>query len=149
MTEALTGALLREWEVLHGRFRKSVAGLDPPALDRVPVDGANSIAVLVAHALASQADWLHLASGRSIARDRDAEFRTRGRSADDLLVAIDRAAAAVPDLVRAAVDGGVETMRRTRDGRPVSGLYCLLHALQHTTEHVGQAELTRQLVQAR
>lgn len=148
MTQALTDALLREWDVLHGRLRKSVAGLDREALDHVPVDGASSIAVIVTHTLASQGDWLHIASGRSIARDRDAEFRTRGRNADELLVTIDRAAEAVPDLVRAAVDGGVDTLRRARDGRPVSAIWCLLHALQHTTEHVGQAELTRQLAEA-
>ncbi|TMD58626.1 MAG: DUF664 domain-containing protein, partial [Chloroflexi bacterium] len=116
-------------------------------LDRVVAPETNSIAVLVAHTTGSQLGWLHLAAGRDFKRDRDAEFRTRQQSAADLRALIDRAAAATPGLVRAAIDGGLETVRRRRDdNEELTAGYSLIHALEHVAEHVGQIELTRQLV---
>ncbi len=138
-------ALLESYAALHRRLRETVTGLDQRALGWTPALGANPIAVIVTHALGSQVDWLQRAAGREHGRDRDAEFRAGGRSAVELLADVERAEALVPELVRAAVAAGLDTVRRTRDGREVSVLYCLVHAIEHTAEHVGHVELTRQL----
>ena len=106
----------------------------------------NSLAVLIAHVTGSELGWLHIAAGRSFERHREAEFRTRGRTASDLEAMIDGADRAIPDLVRAATSGGLATMRKAREGRDVPAAYALLHALEHLAEHVGQIELTRQLL---
>lgn len=142
-------AILEELAALHRRLREAVFALDQAALDWAPTDGANSIAVLVTHTVGSELDWLHIAGGRSIERDRDAEFRAKGRGAGDLAALVERAEHTIPELVRSAVAGGLETVRRSRASREVTAAYCLQHALAHTAEHVGQIELTRQLATAR
>ncbi len=144
--DPVAAALVASFATLHERLRKAVSGLDRDALDRVLAPETNSIAVLAAHACGSQLDWLHVAAGRTMARDRAAEFATRGRESAELVALVDRAASAVPELVEAAVGGGLGSPRRTRDGRELSAASCLAHALDHTAEHVGQIELTRQLV---
>ena len=106
----------------------------------------NSITVLVTHTCQSELDWLHIAAGRAMQRDRDAEFKTTGRSTADLRATIERTASLVPDLVRAAITAGLGAMRRGRSGPERTVAFCLEHAVKHTAEHVGQVELTRQLV---
>lgn len=146
---AVAEALVRLFEEHHGRLRRVVEGLGADALDQVLAPETNSIAVLVTHTCGSELDWLHIAAGRSMERERAAEFRTRKRNAADLAATVDRASSILPELVRAAVAGGLDTTRRTRRGREVSAAWCLMHALEHTAEHVGQVELTRQLVTRR
>jgi hypothetical protein len=118
------------------------------ALDRKPVDDANSIAVLITHALGAEMAWLHLAAGRTHQRDRASEFVVAGVTARDLIRAVDEADRIAPELVRAAFSTGLETQRDRPGARPVSVGYCLTHAIAHAAEHVGQAELTRQLLLA-
>jgi hypothetical protein len=136
------------WELsgLHERLRKAIDGLDRATLDRVPTEGANSIAVLVTHAIGSEMGWLHLAAGRAHARDRASEFVVRGRAPAELLDALDHAGAAAKDLIEVAFGAGLETLRERPNARPVTVSYCLTDAIAHTAEHVGHAELTRQLL---
>ena len=144
----LADATCEEVAALHRRMREAVAGLDQRSLDWVPTDGANSIAVLVTHTVGSELDWLHVACGRAIDRDRDAEFKTHDRGAEDLAALVEGAERRAGELVRSAVAGGLEAARRSRAGREVTAAYCLQHAVAHTAEHVGQIELTRQLATA-
>jgi uncharacterized damage-inducible protein DinB len=134
------------WELsgLHRRLREVASAT--PALDRKPTEEANSIAVLVTHAIGAELAWLHLAAGRSHTRDRATEFAVSAATAQELIRAVDEAERIAPDLVRAAFSDGLETQRDRPDARPVSAGYCLTHAVAHTAEHVGQAELTRQLL---
>jgi uncharacterized damage-inducible protein DinB len=136
------------WELsgLHERLRRVVADLDQELLDRVPAEGANSIAVLVTHAIGSEMGWLHLAAGREHQRDRASEFLVRGRERADLARAVDDADATAKELIAAAFAAGLETLRERPGARPVTVGYCLTHAIAHSAEHVGHAELTRQLL---
>lgn len=136
------------WELsgLHRRLRETIKALPAELLDRAPADGANSIAVLVTHALGSEMGWLHLAAGRAHERDRPSEFAVRARSPGDLVRAVDEADRAAPELVQAAFAAGLETLRERPGARAVTVSYCLTHAAAHTAEHVGHAELTRQLI---
>jgi len=139
--------VLEELAGLHDRLTKAAAGLTPDQLDRVPAEGANSIAVLITHTLGSEADWLSRAAGRKIVRDRPSEFVTRQKTADDLVSAIERASKAAPELVGTAIAAGADTVRPGESPRTVS--YCLAHVLAHTAEHVGHAEVARQVVMER
>ncbi len=145
MREPATG-ILAEYLKLNGRLREVVRSLDQDRLDRSLAAGENSIAVLVAHTIGSELSWLSVAAGRTRARDRDAEFLTRGRTSDELLRAIDGADAELPELVEAAVAAGVETVRTLQDGVQWTIARALAHSVAHTAEHVGHAELTRNLV---
>lgn len=145
MIEPLADALIERFEAHHARLRKAIAGLDGTSLERVLAPDTSSIAVIVTHVMGSELGWLHAAAGRPYSRDRAAEFRARGKSSADLEATIERTAGAMPDLVRAAIAGGLATMRKSGE-REVSAAWALVHALDHLTEHVGQLELTRQLV---
>lgn len=114
-----------------------------------PAPGANSLAVLVAHMLGNaEENLLGTLGGQSIARDRDAEFRVRGASAAELAAAwvalrprLEAALAALPD---GALDRDYAHPRRgTIGGREI-----LIVVARHAAEHLGQAELTRDLLRA-
>jgi uncharacterized damage-inducible protein DinB len=132
-------------------LRLAVEGLSSEALNRRPAgEGTNSLAVIVAHALASTRSWLSLATGSPPPpRDRPAEFRTvadEGFSAE--------AAAAIEDC-RALLDGRVSFEPRVERAphwrssgaeEPVTAAWALLHALAHLGEHIGHAHVTRDLL---
>ena len=145
MSDDVAGALIDELGRLNERLTKAVAGLSVADLDRALGQDLNSIAVIVTHATGSEIGWLHLAAGRPLRRDRDAEFRVHGKTAEELAVTIDRANATAPELVRAGVAAGLGTTRRARD-RDVTVAYALHHAVIHLAEHVGHVEMTRQLI---
>lgn len=128
----------------HDALRRIVAGLDADALDWRPGPDTNSIAALVAHSLDAERFLVSTAAGIDVPRDREAHFRVRVAGQDVLLALVDQ--------VEGEVDGFLErvgterlAMRVERPGRAHPGSWWLLHALEHTREHVGQAELTRQL----
>jgi hypothetical protein len=103
----------------------------------------------VTHAIGAEMGWLHLAAGRSRARDRASEFAVSGTTVDQLTRVIEEAERLAPDLVRAAFAAGLDTVRERPGARPISVGYCVAHAVAHTSEHVGQAELTRQVLAMR
>lgn len=146
MVSAVADELLWELGGLHRRLRETVDATPPDLLDRSPADDASSIAVLVTHALGAEMGWLHLAAGRVHARDRASEFSVRATTAGDLMRTVDAADRMLPELVLAAFADGLETQRERPGARPVTVGYCLTHAVAHTAEHVGHAELTRQLL---
>lgn len=145
MPEPVAG-ILAEYLKLNRRLRAVVQSLDRDRLDRVPAEGENTVAVLVAHTVGSELSWLSIAAGRPHVRDRGAEFQTRGRAPDELLQVIDGAVAELPGLVGAAVAAGLDTIRTLQDGAQWTIARTLAHSLAHTAEHVGHAELTRNLV---
>jgi uncharacterized damage-inducible protein DinB len=130
----------------------TIDGLPSEALDRRPAgQDTNSLAVIVTHALHSTRAWLSVAVDAPLPeRDRPAEFAI---SADDL-EGFRASVGALADDCRALLEG-VETFDPARVGtapwrpdladEPVTAAWALMHALAHLREHVGHAELTRQL----
>ncbi|MDP9375735.1 MAG: DinB family protein [Chloroflexota bacterium] len=129
-----------------------VDGLDEEGLNwRPPAPGANSLNVLAAHTLGNaEENLLEILGGRRVGRDREAEF---GATADarasaslrerwqGLRVRIEAAVAVLPP---AELDREREHPRRgTLTGRDV-----LIVVARHAAEHLGQAELTRDLLLA-
>lgn len=137
--------MLEEFEGLHARMRAVVKDLDEIALNGVPAEGENSIAALITHTLGSEKGWLHRAAGRPFKRDRKAEFRAKA-SAADLASALDATEPLVKDLLLATEEAGYRTTLTLDDGRKITVAYCVTHALTHAAEHVGHAELTRDLL---
>ena len=135
-------AIVREFSDLHKRFRVVIHGLDQAALDRAPRAGENSIGVLVWHALGAQRHMLRNAAGRPSERDREAEFRALPTSSA-LAELIDEAERLVPDLVKAALQRAEPPS--SGGGRSIHEL--IVHALAHSGEHLGHAELTRKLIE--
>ena len=139
----MSAAIAREFADLHKRFRTVVDGLDHAALNRAPRAGENSIGVLVWHALGAQRHMLRKAAGAPSERDREAEFRA-APTLEALTGLIDEAERLAPELVTAALRRAERPAGGTAGERSVDEL--IVHALAHSGEHLGHAELTRKLI---
>jgi uncharacterized damage-inducible protein DinB len=134
-------------------FAAVITGLPVDALDWRPATDANSLSVLVTHAWRSAEAWTLRAAGREMARNRAAEFRAR---AD--LAALQALLTEGGARIEAALDAiDPATLGRVRFGpsthpsgeEEYTGARCVLHAVEHAQEHLGQAYLTRQLWEVR
>jgi uncharacterized damage-inducible protein DinB len=130
-------------------MRGVVSGLDAAALNWKPLDGqeTNSIAALLSHALDAERYLIASSVDVTLERDREAQFRVEVKSANDLLTLIDR--------TEAEVNGWIDSLTAehlaaevARPNRTHTGAWWLLHAVEHSNEHVGQALLTRQIYEA-
>jgi uncharacterized damage-inducible protein DinB len=131
----------------HNEILEALEGLPPAALDWIPGPDMNSINVLVFHITGSTRYWIgDIAAQESSNRDRDAEFRVsdvevevlKKRLADNLEYARNA-------LSKFTIEDLQTTRESARNGRTFTVAWALLHALEHTTLHLGQIQLTRQL----
>jgi Protein of unknown function (DUF664) len=137
-------------------LRKALDGCSADDLNRHPAgEDTNGLAVLATHALGSTRSWLSLAVAAPLPeRDRDAEFRVVVEDAEVFLATFDSLAAECRTLVatEATFDPahtGTAPWSVDDPDEPVTAAWALLHALEHLREHVGHAQLTRQLLEAR
>ena len=154
MPDALLEAARTTLDGSLRELRKQLEGLDANALnDRPRGDGTNPLAVLAVHALASTHSWLALATGSALPpRDRPREFETRVDDPVAFLASVDATSDACREILAGAegIDPGKTGTAPWRTGteaeEPVTAAWALLHALDHLREHVGHAQLTRQLL---
>lgn len=135
---------LEQFHIQERAYLAVVHGLSDDALNWRPGPETNSIAVLVAHAWGSVQFWTARAAGTEIERDRAAEFRVvlGGTECEAL---IRRAMARVASFVEEIDPATYGDARMDSEGDHCTVAYCLIHAVEHTQEHLGHAELTRQL----
>lgn len=108
---------------------------------------------LATHLVGSAEFWvLVVAGGRSIPRDRPAEFRASG-SLSDLTTRYERWIADVHEVLDALAPDQMEQrldLSRYRSSpsasEEVSVREALLHAVEHSALHLGQTQITRQLL---
>ena len=125
---------------------------DAGANRRPVVEGANSPFAILTHCLGVMEFWGgFMVAGRTIQRDRDAEFEAEGR-VEELAQRTEEArrrlrediagleARAVPPDVLGAEDAGVP-YARTKGA-------VLLHIVEELFQHLGQMELTRDMLAA-
>jgi DinB family protein len=137
---------------VHQQLRDALDGLDQEALNWVPLPGANSIATIVRHLLGSEAEALRSVAGVTCERDRDAEFVGRRLSRDDVLGMLEQS-----DRLIAELEPGIDQGRLTaeiplptcppEEVRP--GLTWLIGTYGHSREHVGQIQISIQLLDGR
>ena len=126
---------------------------DDLANQRPDLPGANSPYVILTHCLGVMADWGgRVVAGRNVARDRAAEFTAAGPVAD-LVAAAQRAKLQFRADARTADPAAPirrPAARRSQDVLEArSQGHALLHVMEELYQHLGQAELTRDLLQAR
>ena len=135
------------------RLLETIAGLDDEAVNWKPPDpNANSLLVLVTHALASAEEHVvGKAAGKTVVRNRDAEFVVKGGSGH-----LAARAAEVRRRIEDALSGLEGRLDEERDppldkwrGRRATVRDRLIHSISHTAEHVGHAQLTRDLYNAK
>ena len=112
----------------------------------LPLPETNSLFALATHLVGSAEMWvLQMACGRPLARDRDAEFRVRDLTADELIGRLD-AADAYLDEVTARITAEDLAAARPRGDRPAeTGLHWLISNYGHAREHLAHVQLTKQL----
>jgi uncharacterized damage-inducible protein DinB len=114
-----------------------------------PAREANSLSVIVTHVLGNvEENILEILCGQPVHRQRDAEFAAGVSSAE----ALRGRWQAIQGRMQAAIAGlpADELDRfRTHERRgTITGREVFLVAMRHAAEHSGQAELTRDLLQA-
>lgn len=139
-------------EVLQGQkeaMRSIVEGMSSEGLNWKPEGSSgsvtNSIAQMLSHALDAERFLVLTAIDEQMDRNRERQFQVIVNSAEELIEQIDRSEQEVNEaLDRLTADHlGQEISRPPR--RTHTGAWWLLHAIEHSHEHIGQASLTRQL----
>lgn len=130
----------------HAAMREVLAGLTPEALDWRPGPETNSIAAIFSHAIDAERHLTAAVAGLTLPRDREAAFRVRGMTADELSAQIDAVERDVHDHLGRITEEHLSNSL-TRGERTRSGVWWLLQVAGHSREHLGQAALTRQLVE--
>lgn len=134
-------------EQRHHEVLVALEGLPPAALDWPPGPDMNSISVLVFHLTGAERYWIgDVAAQDPTERDRDAEFRVHDIGMDVLKKRLtDNLEYAQNTLDKFTIQDLEATRVSARDGRDFTVGWALLHALEHTTLHLGQIQITRQL----
>jgi hypothetical protein len=136
------------FEYEFDRLLETIAGLDDEAVNwKPPVSSGNSLLVLVTHALASAEDnVVRRAAGKTVLRNRDAEFAVTG-GASHLIARMNEVRGRIADAF-AGLEGRLDEERESNFRKwPAkwTARDSLVHAVSHTAEHVGHAQLTRDL----
>lgn len=135
----------------HNDIHKALDGLTPAALDWSPGQDMNSISVLIIHLTGAERYWIgDVAAGEPSDRDREAEFKVKNLGTDALKKRLDATLNHANTALEKLTLSDLEASRVSpRDGREFTVGWALLHALEHSTLHLGQIQLTRQLWEQR
>lgn len=135
---------------LQDQVKNLLEGLPQEALDWRPIQGegelaTNSLAVIVTHLAGSETFFVKEVIGRQpVQRDREAEFVTRGVNASALKAKVDAAAKSAEEVLSPLTESQLGEDRKFRD-RQVTVRWSILHVIEHTGQHIGHMQLTRQL----
>jgi uncharacterized damage-inducible protein DinB len=132
---------------LHSDIENAIDGLTPAALDWVPQPGMNSIGVMVFHLTGAERFLIgEVIAGDNSNRDRDAEFHVQGLELHTLSKRLADNRAYISGVLEGLTLADLETRRMFRHQREVTVGWVLGHALKHTATHMGQIQLTRELL---
>jgi hypothetical protein len=141
------------WRFIGSSLDRLVACLEGLSADelnwRPPAPEANSLYALATHTLGNaEENILETLGGQIVGRNREAEFAVAGSSSTEVAARWrelrERLAQALTDLPTGALDAEYPHPRRgTLTGRAI-----LIVVARHAAEHLGQAELTRDLLRA-
>jgi hypothetical protein len=113
------------------------------------IANANSLYVLAVHTLANaEENILYMLRGQESLRQREQEFLAYADSAENLLAYWQEARVRLQDaLLEVTSEDLVREINHPRRGM-ATGLEILIIVARHAAEHLGQAELTRDLMNA-
>ena len=141
-------------EGLLARLLAATDGLSAEQLDARPLDDTSSLFILATHAIsATEWNFVEVLAGRNVDRTRQVEFDAKAADFDDPVELLRERRAAAQTAIQealASLDEGEWDRERMHifQQREITGWAVVCSALAHTAEHVGQAELTRQMLDA-
>jgi hypothetical protein len=136
------------FRAVHAAMREQVRDMDAGTLNWKPLPLANSIAVLVSHALGAEREMIRAVRLLATERDREAEFKAEADAAE-LLALLDQADRELDEHLGAITAADLTEMRPRGDRPPRPGLNWLISNYGHVREHLAQIELTKQLYDSR
>ncbi len=141
-------------DVSLSMLRDAVAGLPDRAVQWKPLPNTSSLNVLVVHSITSARFFLGCGAGKKTSRRQYLEagrvvaFESKGATTAQLLEAIDEATVEFRHLLGHAPPGALTAVVEWPDEYPddaFTGVECLFRAIGHLREHVGHAQLMRDL----
>lgn len=146
MQEQFFADYLKLLETLQRDFHEEIQDLPAEAIDWIPGEGMNSVAVLLMHTAGSLRYWIgDIALGDPSGRVRQREFQSQGLSGAELLRRLDEVFEYVnSNLSRISLED-LEKERRSQGYGVVTYGWALLHALEHSYLHLGHVQITCQL----
>lgn len=142
-------AVIDRLEAIHADYFTYLEGLSSEQLDWVPGAEMNSLCVIAVHVTAAERFWVGIAIDDMVERDRPAEFRAKGYALDELKarfaanIEFYQTAFASQSAGRLGEEVSFQFLNRKIK---CSRAWALLHALDHSAEHLGHAGITRQLL---
>jgi uncharacterized damage-inducible protein DinB len=132
---------------LRAQVLRTLDGLDADALNWQPLPNeTNSLFVLATHCIGSERGWFgSVLGGAPPTRDRAAEFRARGEDLAALRAAYAESARFTWEILAPLTAGDLDATRQHDHYGMVTVRWIILHVIEHYSEHLGQAQLTRQL----
>lgn len=135
---------------MHEQYIDYMEGLSTGQLDWSPGEEMNSMCVLAVHVTQAERYWIGLGVGDPIKRDRPAEFQASGHTVDELKALFQKNMtyykSIFPNLSVSNFDETVTVDLFPEDTWDCTRSWTLLHALDHTAEHLGHMGMTRQLL---
>ncbi len=134
----------------HQDLNNVLDALPDEAMDWVPGENMNSTAVLISHVAGAGRFWVgDMALGEQSERVRQDEFETDGISKDNLQARLDESMAYIQEgLTKLTIEDLDRMVEWPGRNQSLSVGWCLLHGLEHTTEHVGHLQILQQLWEA-
>ena len=139
---------------LRERIKETIQDLTAEDLNWSPsLTETNSAYILATHIAGSESMWVHeIIGGINVKRDRDSEFQAKGTTTNELVKRIESTAEISRKILSGLTRADLEQSRKEpfrRGGGDISVHGCLLRILEHTSEHLGHLELTKQLLKQR
>lgn len=134
-------------ERVRGKIFKTLEEMPPEAWNWAPTsDETNSMYVVVTHCLGSEHGWLYEILGRGEqTRNRPAEFLARGETLDTLRQEFARVDKETRQVLEGLTEADLTTTRYRESHGEVTSRWVILHVIEHSSEHLGQLYLTKQL----
>ena len=138
---------LERQEDLHRDFEAAIAGLPVEALDWAPGPDMNSLCVLIVHTAGAEGYWIgDTVAGISTNRNRAAEFQAKGWDEASLKQRLAESRKFARDVLgKLTLEDLSNDCYSPMHDKMYSAAWALLHALEHTGQHSGHAQITRQL----
>jgi uncharacterized damage-inducible protein DinB len=132
---------------LHTDIRKIIADLPDQALDWEPGAEMNSINILVTHLTGAERYWVgDVAMSEPSGRNRDAEFQAHGLTGTQLIDRLDAVDRYLSEAFERLAITDLEAARVSpRNNKPYTVGWSLLHALEHSSLHLGHLQIISQL----
>ena len=142
---------LRVLEEIKDEIRGIIINLDQESLNWTPLSSeeTNSIFSLVVHLCGSERQMIHHTIGQiKIERDREAEFRAKGESVNELERLLKETSETSREILGSLTAGQLEELRDTGLWGEITVRRAILRQIHHQALHLGQIQITRQLYEA-